>query len=117
LDKVKLYLDENVDPALAVVLRSRGYDVISAHEVEMRGKTDEEQLDYAIFEKRALVTFNAKHFALLAKKYFESNREHFGIIVSKAKGLSDMIKLTLNLLNRESAEDLKNIYMWLENYE
>lgn len=75
----------------------------------MRGKTDEEQLDYAISEKRVLLTFNANHFTPLAKRYFESNREHFGIIVSKAKGLSDMIKLTLNLLNRESAEDLKNI--------
>ena len=117
MDKVKLYLDENIDPALAVVLRSRGYDVISAHEVGMRGKTDEEQLNYAISERRALLTFNAKHFAPLAKKYFESNREHFGIIVSKAKGLSEMIRLTLNLLNRERAENLKNIYTWLQNYK
>ena len=117
MGKVKLYLDENMDPDLAVVLRSRGYDVISAHEVGMRGKTDEEQLNYAISEGRVLLTFNAKHFAPLAKKYFESNREHFGIIASKAQNLSKMIRLTLNLLNREKAESLKNIYTWLQNYK
>ena len=106
-----------MDPALAVVLRGRGYDVISSHEVGMRSKTDEEQLEYAISERRSLLTFNAKHFAPLAKKYFENNREHSGIIVSKAQGLPGIIRLTLNLLNREKAENLKNIYTWLENYK
>lgn len=117
MDKVRLYLDEDVDPALAVVLRSRGYDAISVHEIGMRGRTDEEQLDYAISDKRALLTLNAKHFALLAKKYFENDREHFGIIVSKVKSFSEIIRLTLNLLKQERSENLKNLYTWLENYK
>lgn len=110
-------MDENVDPALAIVLRSRGHDVVSTHEIGMRGRTDEEQLEYAISERRALLTFNAKHFAPLAKKYFENNREHSGIIVSKVQDLPGIIRLTLNLLNRERAENLKNIYTWLESYK
>jgi hypothetical protein len=32
---------------VARVLRSRGYDVISAHEAGMRGKKDDEQLEYS----------------------------------------------------------------------
>jgi hypothetical protein len=34
--KIKLYLDEDISHTVAEVLRSRGYDVISAHEVGMR---------------------------------------------------------------------------------
>lgn len=48
LDEVKPYLDENITPVLASVLRGRGYDVVRAQEVGMRGKKDEEQLEYAI---------------------------------------------------------------------
>jgi len=44
---LKLYLDENIPPLLAQQLRRRGFDVLSAHEVEMLGKDDEEQLEYA----------------------------------------------------------------------
>ena len=29
---------------IAIILRSRGYDVVSAHEVGMRGKEEKEQL-------------------------------------------------------------------------
>jgi predicted nuclease of predicted toxin-antitoxin system len=56
---------------LAVVLRSRGYDVISAHEVEMRGKTDIEQLVYATNNKRVILTQNVKHFIDLQREYFK----------------------------------------------
>ena len=46
--EIKLYLDEDISHTVAEVLRSRGYDVLSAHEVGMRSKADDKQLDYAI---------------------------------------------------------------------
>ena len=116
MDEVKLYLDENITPTLAVVLRGRGYDVVSVHEVDMRGKNDEEQLEYAISQGRALLTFNARHFAPLAKRYFEAGREHFGIVVSKVIDLPEMIRLTIKLLNRAQTEELRNSFRWLQSY-
>src|SRR3990172_8061256 len=98
--QIKLYLDEDITPVIATVLRSRGYDVVSAHEVEMREKGDEEQLDYARQNGRVLVTFNARHFALLAEEYFDTGKEHFGIVVSKKIDLSEMIKLIVNMIRR-----------------
>lgn len=62
MEKIKLYIDEDISDRLAVVLRSRGYDAISAHEVEMRGKTDREQLLYATEHERVIITQNVKHF-------------------------------------------------------
>ena len=91
--EIKIYLDEDISPVIANVLRSRGYDVISSHEVNMNGKGDKEQLDYAIQNERVLLTFNARHFAPLIEEYYQKGKEHFGIIVPKKINLSEMIKL------------------------
>ena len=115
--KVKLYLDEDISNLIAIILRSRGYDVVSAHEVGMRGKEDKEQLDYAIKNKRALVTFNARHFAPLTEQYYQDGIEHFGIIVSKKNNISEMISLVVNMFNNVTAEDLKNSFVWLQSYK
>jgi predicted nuclease of predicted toxin-antitoxin system len=61
--KVKLYINEDLTDRLAVALRSRKLDVINAHEVEMRGKTDKEQLDYAIKNGRVILTRNVRMLA------------------------------------------------------
>lgn len=114
--QVKLYLDEDITPVIATVLRSRGYDVVSAHEVDMKGKGDEEQLDYARQNSRALLTFNARHFAPLAERYYEKRKEHFGIVVSKKTDLSEMIKLLVNMIKRTTSEELKNSFMWLQSF-
>ena len=54
--KIKLYVDEDLTYKLARVLRSRGYDVISAHEAGMRGKKDDEQLEYSTRHGRVVLT-------------------------------------------------------------
>lgn len=115
--EIKLYMDEDISDLIAVILRSRGYDVVSAHEVEMRGKEDKEQLDYAIKGKRAILTFNARHFAPLAEQYYQDGKEHFGIIVSKKNNLSEMVSLVINMFKKATAEDLKNSFVWLQSYK
>lgn len=54
---IKLYLDEDVDPLLAEVLRDRGLDCISTHESGNRGHTDFDQLVFATRQGRTILTF------------------------------------------------------------
>lgn len=115
--EIKLYLDEDISPEVAVVLRSRGYNAVSAHEVGMRGKGDEEQLEYAIRNGRVLLTFNTRHFAPIAEEFYLKGKEHCGIVVSKKIGLKEIIKLTANMINKAGSDDLKNLFDWLQNYK
>lgn len=115
--EIKLYLDEDISPEVAVVLRSRGYDAVSAHEIGMRAKKDEEQLEYATQNKRVLITYNVRHFAQIAENFYHKRKDHLGIVVSKKIDLREMIKLTENLLNKAKSDNLKNSFVWLQNYK
>ncbi len=48
---IRLYLDEDVRPMLAEILKMRGYDAVSCIELGKTGTTDEEQMLTAIGEK------------------------------------------------------------------
>ena len=115
--EIKLYLDEDISHTVAEVLRSRGYDVQSAHQVGMRSRTDDEQLDYAIKNERTLITFNARHFAPLVKKLNEEEREHFGVVVSSQINLSEMVRLVIEMLKVCKVGDLKNSLVWLQSFK
>ncbi len=117
MDKIKLYLDEDISPVIARILRSRRYDVISAHEAGMLGKSDEEQIEFAHRENRIIVSFNSRHYAPLARKYFFSGKDHAGIVVSKVIDISEMIRLLINLLENAKAKNLKNYFKWLQEFQ
>ncbi|MEW6419237.1 MAG: DUF5615 family PIN-like protein [Nitrospirota bacterium] len=53
---IRLYLDEMIPVVLALILRQHGYDVLAAKEVNMFGKSDEEQLAFAVSNRRAIIT-------------------------------------------------------------
>ena len=55
---VKFYLDEDLSPRIAEILRKTGLDAVSAHEIEMREASDQKQLEFAAHDKRCLVTRN-----------------------------------------------------------
>jgi predicted nuclease of predicted toxin-antitoxin system len=63
MSTIRLFLDEDVWPGLAVVLRERGFDVVHAYEVERGGMPDADQLAYSAQEGRAILTHNTKDFA------------------------------------------------------
>jgi len=42
--KIRLFLDEDVHAGLAHALRQRGYDVVHAQELDLKGRSDTEQL-------------------------------------------------------------------------
>jgi hypothetical protein len=46
---IHVYLDEDVDVLVAALLRSRGFEATTAHQAGQLGKTDAEQLEYALW--------------------------------------------------------------------
>lgn len=82
LNAPKLYLDEHLSPRLSIQLRNHGFDVLSCRDAAMLGKSDDEQLEFAVHEQRALVTVNFRDFMVLYNNYLSDKKEHFGIIFS-----------------------------------
>ena len=106
--KIKLILDEDVHFAAALALRKRGYDVIHVQELSRKGRSDSEQLRYAVEEKRCLFSFNMKDFVLLHNEYMQNERQHFGIIVSKQLSIGGTIRKLLRVLQLYSHDSIKN---------
>lgn len=75
------YLDENPSPRVAEVLRGRGLDVISAHEVGNTQLDDRSQLRYATDSRRAIVTCDIRDFTELTGEFLAANIEHAGIVL------------------------------------
>lgn len=114
---VRLYLDEMIPVVLALVLRQHGYDVLAAKEVNMFGKSDEEQLAFAVSNRRAIITFNIKDFVLLHQSRLSEEKKHFGIIVSPEIKISKSIYLCLRLLGRTESKDLINQLRFIQEFE
>jgi hypothetical protein len=81
---VKVYLDENLSSEIAGLLRDRGIDATSAHEVRRRQADDRTQLESATAEGRAIVTADVVDFVLLARQAIAANSDHAGLIVVPA---------------------------------
>jgi hypothetical protein len=78
---VTFYLDENLSRHVAEILRSRGVDAISAHEVGQLQVDDRTQLRYAAGQGRAIVTCDIADFAELAGELIAANIDHPGIVL------------------------------------
>ncbi len=86
---------------MAAPLRDRGHDVRSADEErQLDGLADEQLLELAAAETRAMITFDVKDFALIARRWAEAGREHagLGIVVGIAHGEFGAI---LDVISRE----------------
>lgn len=66
MNHVKLLLDENLSPAVAVALQRSGLDVVHVRDRGLIGATDPQVLDAAYREDRILVTANVADFQRLA---------------------------------------------------
>ncbi len=86
---MKLYLDENLSPRVADMLRAEGCDAVSAYDVGNTQLDDRAQLAYATREGRAIVTCDIADFTELAAEAIRANTEHAGIILISASFATD----------------------------
>lgn len=114
---IALYLDEDVHPTLATILRQRGFDVLTSAEAGMLRKSDPEQLEFALSQGRAILTHNVRDYVRLAQQYAKPQQTHAGIIVSDQLPLRELLRRTLKLLAALSAEEMVNRFEWLNNYQ
>lgn len=113
MEKIKIYLDEDIRPLLAEILRSRGYDTVSCVEKRLFGLSDAEQLNIAIKDKRAILTHNIRDFVQMHRRL---EGGHFGIILSDQISFSLLLKRMLKFLATASSQSLKGQVIWLSEY-
>ena len=113
---IRLYLDEDVHRGVAAALRVRRFDAIGAHEVGRWGLCDAEQLAYAAADQRALFTFNASDFLRLHREWLGTGWPHWGIIVSEQAPIGEVTRRLLNLLNRVTADEIRDQVYWLQSF-
>ena len=95
---MRFYLDEDLAPAIAVALRARGVDAVSAHDVGHLELGDKEQLAFAARQGRCLVTGNARDFRSLGQDAVAQRQPHAGIVLCPPKIHSLGIGTVVNAL-------------------
>jgi hypothetical protein len=105
---IHLYFDEDVSVSIVENLRTRGFDVLSVRDAGARGRSDDEQMLYAVSQKRAMVTHNRVDFEKQHVKFLENGMHHYGVIVAKRRRDSEVVSKLLELLDTVTAEEMKN---------
>jgi hypothetical protein len=103
-----LFLEEDILTGLAYSVQQRSFDVVQARDLKRKGRSDSEQLAFAVHEERCLVTFNVRDFVLLHNQYAGQNKEHWGIIVSKQLPIGETLKKLLKKVGLATPADFKN---------
>lgn len=117
--QLRLFLDEDVmSRALTHNLRARGVAVTSVIEEGRVGKPDDEQLDFATSQNRAICTGNLGDFLQLHTAYLTNEKPHAGIIVIPRQGLSigEQVRRLLKLIKSRSAETMQNNIEFLSHW-
>ena len=105
---IELYLDEDVSVLVAELLRARGFSVQTTQEAGQTGAADDEQLTYAVSQRRALLTHNRDDFARLALEYFADGRSHYGVIVAVRRPPNEIVRRLLVIINKTTSDEVEN---------
>ncbi|MEE8410803.1 MAG: DUF5615 family PIN-like protein [Myxococcota bacterium] len=97
---MRLLLDEDLSPGIALRSRKLGVDAKSIHEVGRRGLGDRDQLEYAAAQGRCFVTRNRNDYLLLTREFFEKGRPHCGVLIVPWTLAPDKLTLIARALRR-----------------
>lgn len=117
MSDISLYLDEDVRVLLAEVLRKRGYNASHVVEAGRAGKSDTEQLAYAVKNNMSMLTHNIRDYVKLSELYSAQSKTHLGIIVSDQLPFNELLRRTLRFLSSNSGKTIKNRLIWLQDYK
>ena len=108
--KLRFYLDENKNPAIAEQLRRRGLDALSARDVSLLEVSDDLQLGYAATRGRVICTKDSD-FANPANW----NVEHDGIAFfpDSSASIGYIVEALEEVYRDETAESMKNSLRYL----
>lgn len=110
---MRLWLDEMIPGEVARQLRRAGHDVQAVQEPENRwawGLEDSEQLEAAVRQGRALVTYNLRDFVPLSQQWAEAGRAHMGIVLVPFRtippgGIGELVRRLDSLLKAHPRDD------------
>lgn len=102
---IRLYLDENLDPAIAEQLKRQGYDAVSVRELGLLGDTDINHLARATEMGRVLVTADTDFLRMAAE-----GMSHAGVIfgVQQEHSTGDWVRKLELCCFVYSAEEMLN---------
>jgi len=105
---IEFYLDEDVSRLVADLIRARGFAITTTQEAGQGGRSDEEQLNYAVGRGMTLVTHNRADFELLASRYFNSGVKHYGIVIAVQRPAHEIARRLLVILDQVTADEIEN---------
>jgi hypothetical protein len=119
---LRLLLDEQYSHQIAQHLRAQGFDVVAVVErAELVGVSDNDLLDVAASEGRALLTNNVRDFVPIVQEWAASGRSHSGVLLTSdatmprsRKTIGAYVKRLTAVLESVPAEDgLREQVRWL----
>ena len=105
---IHLYFDEDVSVRIVDNMRTRGFDVLSSRDADMSGRSDDEQMLYAVSLRRAIVTHNRVDFEAQHSKFVKNGLRHYGVLVAKRRKDAEVVTKILALLDTVSADEMEN---------
>ena len=113
---VKYYLDEDLSPNIAELLRGLGVDCISAHDAGMIQASDLEQLEFASRKKRCLVTKNRDDFIRSTVQFFNDHLAHCGVLIVPKTFSGDRFSLIAEALSAYASEHSKGMHSYTVDF-
>jgi hypothetical protein len=110
---IELYLDEDVSMLVAELVRARGFALQTTQEAGRKNAGDEEQLEYAVSRRQALLPHNRHDFARLAQAYFDAGRKLCGVIIVARRPPHEIVRRLLTILNQTTSDEAENQVIYI----